>query len=102
MANQTQTKQNGTSGFNPVVAAVAGAVVGAGVAVAGAVVLEDKKTREKIKFAFTNMQKLAEDKKNEAEKKLSGDKEKVKRVIDSAKDSLRQGVKNAKKAAHTK
>ena len=35
--------------FNPVVAAVAGVVVGAGVAVAGAVALSDKKNREKVK-----------------------------------------------------
>jgi hypothetical protein len=42
MTNQNQ------GGINPVAAAVAGAVVGAGVGIAGAVVLGDKKNREKI------------------------------------------------------
>ena len=37
------------NGINPMVAAVAGAVVGAGVAVAGTLILKDKKNQEKVK-----------------------------------------------------
>lgn len=44
-------KQNGIS---PIVAAVTGVVVGAGIAVAGAVALSDEKNREKVKEALTN------------------------------------------------
>lgn len=46
------------TGFSPVVAAVAGAIVGAGVAVAGAAVL-DKKNRKKVEKAFTNVKNQA-------------------------------------------
>lgn len=66
---------------NPVVAAVTGAVIGAGVVVAGAVALKDEKNRKKVKEVFKNvkhqameymedMQKHAEDKKDEVEKNL--------------------------------
>jgi len=48
MNDQKMSKQGGAKdGINPVVVAVAGAVVGAGIAVAG-VVLSDEKNREKI------------------------------------------------------
>jgi hypothetical protein len=46
--DDTDNKQ----GISPLGAAVAGAVIGAGVTVAGAVMLKDKKNREKIKNAF--------------------------------------------------
>lgn len=55
MTDQKQKKHNvGNVGLNPMVAAVAGAVVGAGVTVA-AVVLKDEKNREKIKEVLTNV-----------------------------------------------
>jgi hypothetical protein len=40
-------KNNTVLGVNPVMAAVAGAVVGAGVAVAGAIVMSDEKNQER-------------------------------------------------------
>lgn len=100
-------------GINSVVAAVTGVVVGAGVAIAGAVALKDKKSREKVKKVLNNvkdqaigymenMQKQAEDKKDEVEEKLVEGKEKVKKVTNVAKDSLSQATKNIKKAANTK
>lgn len=63
-------KQNGIS---PIVAAATGVVVGVGIAVAGAIVLNDEKNREKVKEVLTNtkdktvryiedMQKQAKDK----------------------------------------
>jgi phosphate uptake regulator len=104
MTNQNQ------GGINPVAAAVAGAVVGAGVAVAGTMILEDKKNREKIKKVFNNaknqainyvedMQKQVKDKKNEVKENLTEGKEKVNRVTKSVKKSLDRAVKDVKKAA---
>jgi len=104
MTNQNQ------GGINPVAAAVAGAVVGAGVAVAGTMILEDKKNREKIRKVFNNaknqainyvegMQKQVKDKKNEVKENLTEGKEKVNRVTKSVKKSLNQAVKDVKKAA---
>jgi gas vesicle protein len=92
MAEQNQKKQTkGKSGFNPVAVAVTGAVVGAGVVVAGAAALKDKKNREKVKEVLTNikdqaidymedMQKRTQDKNDKAEKKLDEGKGKVKKV----------------------
>lgn len=69
-------------GVNQILAAVTGAVVGAGVAIAGAVVFKDKKNREKTKFAFNNMkdQAVSYMKKLQIEKKLATGKTKVKKT----------------------
>jgi uncharacterized membrane protein YgaE (UPF0421/DUF939 family) len=97
MTNQNQKKQDKRKGsVNSVVAGVTGAVIGAGIAVAGAaVVLNDKKNREKVKKVLTNVkkqaigymegvQKQAQDKKGEVEEKLVEGKEKVKKEVNSA------------------
>ncbi len=102
------TNQN-KGGINPVAAAVAGAVVGAGVAVAGAAVLSNKKNREKIGKALNNvrnqavdyvegMKKQAEDKKDEVETKLTEGKVKMAKVTKSVRKSLDHAVKDVKKA----
>ena len=81
MTNQNQ------DGINPVAAAVAGAVVGAGVGVAGAVIMGNKKNREKIGKLLNNIkdeavdyaegiQKQAEVKKAEIKGKLNEGKKK--------------------------
>ena len=101
---------NQKGGVNPVMAAVAGAVVGAGVAVAGAMVLEDKKNREKVKKVFTDvknqaidyvedMQKQIRDKRDGIEEKITDGKNKVQKVTKSVKKSLDHAVKDVKKAA---
>ncbi len=91
MTNPKQIKQDeGKSGFNPVAAAITGAVVGAGVAIAGAVALKDKKNRESVKQMLTDvkdqamgyvedLQKQVQDKKGEGEEKLAEGKEEVKK-----------------------
>lgn len=100
---------NQRGGVSPVMAAVAGAVVGAGVAVAGAIVLEDKKNREKIKKVLNNtknqainymesIQKQAENRKGEIEEKLTEGKEKVKKITKSVKNSLNYAVKDVRRA----
>ena len=90
----THNKQNEDTtknGVNPVVVAVTGAIVGAGVAVAGAIALKDKKNREKVKEILSNvkdhtmgymedMKKQVEDKKGEVEEALTEGKKEIKKV----------------------
>lgn len=54
-------KKNNKSRLGSVVAGVAGAVAVAGVTVAATIALKDKKTREKVKKAFTNIKNQAMD-----------------------------------------
>ena len=96
------------SGVNQVVAAVAGAVVGAGIAVAG-VALSDKKNRDKISKAVSTVknnvtsyvektQKQILTEKKILEKKIQADKLKVKKVVDIAKNSLDKTTKEVNNA----
>ncbi len=95
-------------GINPVVVAVAGAVVGAGIAVAG-VVLSDEKNREKIvqtvitvkddvTHFVTKTQKQIEAEKKTLEKRILADKIRVKKVVASAKNSLDKTTKEVNNA----
>lgn len=90
-------------GVNPVIIAVTGAVVGAGLAVAG-VALSDEKNRKKIaKTATTvkddvihylrNTQKQLNTEKKAFENRLLADKKKVNKVVTSAKNSLHKTTK---------
>ena len=47
-------------GVNPVVVGVAGAIIGAGVAVAASVALKDEKTRKKVKEVLHSLKDQAE------------------------------------------
>lgn len=69
-------------GIHPIAVAIAGAVVGASLAVASAAALKDKKNREKVKDVFNTfkeqavgymkrVQKQAENKKAQIEDKLT-------------------------------
>lgn len=104
MSKQGEVK----GGVNPVVVAVAGAVVGAGIAVAG-VVLSDEKNREKIVNAATTIkddvtnyvektQKQIELEKKTLEKRILADKMKVKKVVASAENSLHKTANEVNKA----
>jgi gas vesicle protein len=101
-------KDQKNGGVNPITAAVAGAVVGAGIAVAG-VVLSDEKNRKKVKDVATGVkdkavdyiqltQKQANAKKNELEKRITDDKRKLKKVVNSAKNSLDKTTKEVNNA----
>ncbi len=92
----SKDKKSETSGVNPVAAAITGAVVGAGVAVVGAVALSDEKNRKKVTDAFNNvkkqasdymdkMQKTAEDKKVDLEDKVGEGKKKLEAVAKTVK-----------------
>jgi len=109
MNDQKMSKQDELKrGVNPVVVAVAGAVVGAGIAVAG-VVLSDEKNREKIVKAVNSVrddvthyvektQKQIEVEKKILEKRILADKIKVKKVVASAKNSLDKTAKEVNNA----
>ena len=98
-----QNKQNDDKGgINPVVAVITGAVIGAGVAVAGSVALKNEKNRNKVKDVINSaknqavsymdgMQNKAEDKIIKEEKKLAESKKNVE------KKSLKSSEKLAKK-----
>jgi hypothetical protein len=85
-----QKQEERKNSISSVVAGVTGAAIGFGIAVTGAaVVLNDKKNREKVKKMLTNVkeqaigymegvQKQAQDKKSEVEEKLVEGKEKAK------------------------
>ncbi|MCR4326875.1 MAG: hypothetical protein NUV52_04450 [Candidatus Roizmanbacteria bacterium] len=104
ISHQDDVKSN----INPMVVAVAGAAVGAGIVVAG-VVLSDKKNREKIAQTaatvrddvahfVTKTQKQVDAEKRTLEKKILADKIKVKKVVASAKNSLDKTTKKVNNA----
>ncbi len=76
-------KQNSV---NPVAAAVAGAVVGAGVAIAGAIALKDEKNRKKVQEVLKDAKDQAsghiKTMQGEAKEKTAEIKEKVTKVIE--------------------
>lgn len=108
MSDQKMNKTEEKEGVNPVIVAVAGAIVGAGVAVAGAV-LSDKKNREMIARTVTKVkedashlvaetQKQITTEKKALEKRISDDQIKVKKVVASAQDSLHKTTKEVNNA----
>lgn len=92
----TNKQDEKKGGVNPVGAVIAGAVVGVGVAVAGAVALSDKHNRDKVKKALDNVKdqaigymedikKQAQDKKDKVQDKLAEGKKEVRKVTSAAK-----------------
>lgn len=80
--NQDSTKD----GINPIVAAVTGAVVGAGIAIAGAIALKDEDTRDQVKEVFAN-----------AKDQAMGYVEDVKNQVQVKKDQVEERIVAAKK-----
>lgn len=62
MTDNKVESQTNRKGINPVMAAMAGAVV-AGAAVAGAIIMSDKKNQDKIKNVVSNVKTDVENKK---------------------------------------
>jgi gas vesicle protein len=83
-------KQENT--MNPLAVAVTGAVVGAGVAIAGAMALKDEKNRKKVKDVLLNAKDQAssyiETMKSESKDKKAEVTEKVTKVIDAKKKEV--------------
>lgn len=88
---KVEVKENGV---NPVVAVVTGALVGAGV-IAGAVVLSDKKNREKIGNAVNNAKEQAANKFEEVKGQTVSKFEEVKKQTH---EKVVEGTKDAKVA----
>lgn len=75
--NNQKKQEVERSGFNPVAAAVTGAIVGAGIAIAGTVALENKKNRKEIKQVFTNIKDQAMGYMEKIQKEIKGKKGKM-------------------------
>jgi gas vesicle protein len=97
-----QKKQENVS-ISPAAAAVTGAVVGAGIALAGAAMLKDEKNRKKVKDVLSNVkshavdymeniQKSADDKKGEIQDKLEDGKKEIKHIASTASDDMRHSA----------
>lgn len=94
-----QNDKNQHTGVNPAAAAATGAVVGAGLAVAGVVALKDKHNREKVKEAFS----MVKDQAVEYVQKVANDKkDDIKHGIAQGKHTMNAIKSTAKKATHTK
>lgn len=109
MKDQKMSKQDKVKDeVNPMIVAIAGAVAGAGIAVAG-VVLSDEKNRKKIVEAANTVknnvthfvektQKQIKDEKKIIEKRVLADRKKVKKVVASARNSVDKTTKEVNKA----
>lgn len=86
-AAKRKTKASRKSDFRAAVAAVTGAVVGAGVAVVGTMALKDQKNRDKVRQALKNVKDLVEENMEKAEKKVVIGKRKVKKITKLVKDT---------------
>jgi len=106
MKNNDEKKQG--EGVNPLAAGVAGAVIGAGVVVAGTAVFKNKKNREKVKDILVNakgqaieyiedLRNSTKDKKKKVGEKLANGKKEVKKISSSVKKSAGQTVKSVTK-----
>jgi len=79
-------------------AAVAGIVVGAGAAIAGAVALSDKKNQKKISDAIAKGQSMARNYAQDVNDKAKDTKEAVEEVVDTSKEKAKKLVKVVKTA----
>ena len=88
----TNKKRTGYS-VNPLVAAVTGAVVGAGMAVAGAVAMSDKNNQATVKAVVKDIKNKVNDVKNNVEAKKNEAEMKAQKIGDIAKNTVKD-VKN--------
>jgi outer membrane murein-binding lipoprotein Lpp len=109
MTNQKKQNEH-KGGMGSMVAAMTGAVVGAGIAIAGAVALKDEKNVQKIKEIMTNVKdqavghiedikKNVEHEKTEIDEQIAEGKEKANKIASTAKDTLDQVIKDIKKGS---
>jgi gas vesicle protein len=102
-------KQNTEKSTSPLAALATGVVIGAGVAVAGAVALNDKKNREKVikvvkdvknqvSGYMDDMQKTANQKKDEGKETVTQSKKEVKKATKSSIDSAEDKLEDIKKS----
>ena len=91
---------------NPVMASVAGVVIGAGLGATGALILNDKKNRAKVKEVLNHFRDQVTEysgkKKEEMEKSLKEGELKARKIGEIAKDSLSQGTIDGKGVTYAK
>lgn len=92
MANDKNDKKE--EGVNPMIASLAGAAVGAAVG-AGAIILSDKKNREKLEKALAGLKKQGFNVLDIVQKEAN----KVRDQIEPAKEAVEKEVKKAVKKA---
>lgn len=87
-------KETKKRGIGSVVVAVTGAIVGSGVAVAGALFMKDKKNRDKVKKVLSNAKDQAVDYIEKIEKEVKKDKGQIEKKVIAAKKPIKKLTKN--------
>lgn len=99
--NKQNTKQTNGS-ISPVAAAITGAVVGAGMAVAGAMIMKDEKNREKVKDMLDNAKGQATKHLEKMHNSANGKKAEIESKAVEGKKTIKKEVTKTKKSAPTK
>ncbi len=86
------------SGANALAAVVTGAVIGAGVAIAGVVALADEKNRKKVKSTLLMIKDKALNYVDEATQEAEHSKDVAEDMISEGKDKTNKVIRNVKKA----
>lgn len=73
---------------NPIAAAVTGAAIGAGVAIAGAVALKDEKNRKKIKGILNELKDRGENVQEDLKKEAKAKTEEIKERVDGETEKI--------------
>jgi len=84
------SKQKKKGSINPVFAAVTGAVIGAGAAVAGVFVLKDKKNRNKVTKVINDVKNQAVGYVEKIQKEISTNKKKIGKNINKGKAKVKK------------
>ena len=98
MKNIQKYERNGKQDISPLVAGVTGVVIGAGVIMGGAVALNNKKNREKVKKTFSDVKNQAMSYMEEMHQKSNKKKESVKVKHTSSKKKVKLITKPLKKS----
>jgi len=93
--DQITQKEQPKHQTNPIAASVAGAVVGAGIAATGAMILKDEKNRKKVKQVLTHFKKQVVDYSTHLKKGADKKKSEIK-------ESLAPGVTDSNTVAFAK
>lgn len=90
--NNEKKVETKNDGVNPLVAGITGAIIGAGI-VAGAVVLNDKNTQEKVKIIVNDVKEKAESMIEDSKAKIAEDEATIKDAANKTIDKLNDKAK---------
>lgn len=96
MKDKNQKKKGKNNSVGTAFAAMTGAVIGVGMAVAGAVVMKDKKNQAKVKKVFTDVKNQAADYMGKIEKEIKKDKKIIDKKTATAQKNIKKTVKDIK------